>query len=247
MRAVLSLCLLAACAGHRVDVPIANEHDLAPGFEARPLIIPGERAGYLLHVAEVPVGRIEFTHGAVELRDGRPVSWINSLITSEEGIVDLVMSLRDDVSTCVDLETGIPVATRGSFVNLLSGRIDPDEDVEKPWPHQDRLHVNGHTLLLSLRGWDGRPGDRARTTLLSRTNANEVDLRFAGHEVISTELGPWPTVRVDGRIHGAASDGDDFLFSLWMADDASRAPLRLDSDTDLGLVASARIDSYSVP
>lgn len=248
MRAIVSVLLLAGCVARRVDgVDVANEVAPVRGFDAMPMLIPGERAEYLLSVLEVPVGGIHVDLGPIEVRDGRAVVWVTTLITSAGGIVDLVTTIRDEVSTCIDLETGIPVATRGSFVNLLSGRVDPEEHVEKPWGYQDRDHVNGHTLLLSLRGWDGAPGDRAHTTLLSRTNTNEVDLVFVGAEMLATELGSWPTVRVDGTIHGGASDGDPFHFSLWMTDDTSRAPLRLDSDTDIGLVASARIQTYLAP
>ncbi len=241
------ICVLAACTGRHVEPAPGNEADVSRVFDGTPMVIPGERASYLLHVLDVPVGGIAVDLGPIEERDGRAVVWVTTLITSEGGIVDMVTSIRDEVSTCIDLESGIPIATRGSFVNLLSGKVDPEEHVEKPWGYQDREHLNGHTLLLSLRNWQGAPGDRAHTTLLSRTNSNEVELTYVGPEPLQTELGAWPSVRVDGRIFGAASNGDDFLFSLWMTDDVSRAPLRLDSDTDIGLRASARIEQYLVP
>lgn len=237
--------LLTACVGRRVDVDVANQGDPAAVLGAQPRVIPGEVATYLLHVLEVPIGQVQMQVSAVEERDGLQVAWASSVIETA-GVLELVMTLRDEVSTLLDLSTGQPIATRGSFVELLTGRPDPDADVEVPWTHPADQH-NGHTLILALRGWDVAPGTRAVTTLLSRTNSNQVELRFVGSEILPTAIGSWPTVRVDGTILGASSEREPFHFSLWMADDTSRAVLRLDSDTDIGLVASARIIDYATP
>jgi hypothetical protein len=235
---------LAGCVGRRVDVEVGNEQDPAAVLGARPVMIPGEDAVYALTMLEMPIGVLEMRVGSVEERDGRPVAWVSTVIETD-GVVELVTSLRDEVSTLLDLGTGRPVATRGTFKELLTGRPDPDANVEAAWAYPEPDHHNGHTLILALRGWDATPGARAVTTLHSRTNRNEVEVVFVGGEDLPTALGQWPAVRVDGTIFGAASDGDPFHFSLWVADDTSRAVLRLDSDTDLGLVASARIVDYS--
>lgn len=246
MRA-LFLLPLAACAGPRAAPELANEVDSPRGYTGRPVVIPGERASYLVHVLEVPVGTIDVDVSPVERRAGVDVAWASTVIKSEGGIVDMVTTIHDQASTCFDVSTALPVATRGSFVNLLSGRVDPFEDDEVAWAWTDPIDHNGHTLLFSLRGWDAEPGERATIELHSRNNTHTTELRFVGREELQTELGPWPTVRVDGRILRASSDHEDFLFSLWMADDTTRAPLRLDSDTDIGLRASARIQQYLVP
>jgi hypothetical protein len=241
-----SVAVLAACAGRRVEVAGSAEDDPATAvLGAYPRVIPGEEATYVLHVLEVPIGRLAMQVGAVEDRDGQPVAWVSTVIETT-GVLELIVTLRDEVSTLLDLSTGRPIATRGTFVELLTGRPDPDAWVEAPWDKPEGQH-NGHTLILALRGWDPPPGTRAVTTLLSRTNSNQVELHFVGRELLATELGTWPVVRVDGTILGASSEREPFHFKLWMADDTSRAVLRLDSDTDIGLVASARITDYATP
>lgn len=240
-----ALAVLSACVGRHVEVDLGNEAVPAAVLGARPLVIPGEEALYELHVLEVPIGKVEMRIGAVEERDGAAVTWVSTVIETA-GVLELITSLRDEVSTLLDLSTGHPIATRGTFVELLTGRPDPDAGVEAAWPFQADHH-NGHTLILALRGWDAAPGTRAVTTLHSRTNSNQVELTFVGGEVVPTAIGQWPAVRVDGTILGASSEGDPFHFSLWMTDDTSRAVLRLDSDTDIGLVASARIVDYAAP
>jgi hypothetical protein len=242
----LALAGGSACVGRHVDADLGNQADPPSVLGARPVVIPGEEAVYALHVLEVPVGRVEMRVGPAEARDGQPAAWVSTVIETD-GALELVTSLRDEVSTLFDLTTGRPIATRGTFVELLTGRPDPDEGVEAPWAYPEPDHHNGHSLLLALRGWDAPPGTRAVTTLHSRNNSNRTELHFVGGEDVATAIGPWPAVRVDGTILGASSEGEPFHFSLWMADDTSRAVLRLDSDTDIGLVASARIVDYAAP
>jgi hypothetical protein len=242
----IALACAPACVGRRVDVDIGNEADPASVLGARPMVIPGEEAVYLLHVLEMPVGKVEMRVGNVGERDGVAVAWVSTVIETE-GVLEMITSLRDEVSTLLDVSTGRPIATRGTFVELLTGRPDPNEGVEAPWAYPELDHHNGHTLILALRGWNAAPGTRATTTLHSRTNSNRTEVHFVGGEDLTTDIGTWPAVRVDGTIFGASSEGEPFHFSLWMTDDTSRAVLRLDSDTDVGLVASARIVDYAVP
>ena len=242
----LAVASITACVGRRVDVEIGNEGDPASVLGERPMVIPGEEAIYLLHVLEMPIGKIEMRVGNVGERDGRAVAWVSTVIETE-GLLEMITALRDEVSTLLDVGTGRPIATRGTFVELLTGRPDPDEGVEAPWGYPEPDHHNGHTLILALRGWNAVPGSRAVTTLHSRTNSNQTEVVFVGGEDLQTSVGTWPAVRVDGTIFGASSEGEPFHFSMWMTDDTSRAVLRLDSDTDVGLVASARIVDYVAP
>jgi hypothetical protein len=54
-------------------------------------------------------------------------------------------------------------------------------------------------------------------------------------------------VRIEGAIANASSRGEPFHFVLWLADDWTRAVLRLDTETDFGEIASAQIVDYDAP
>jgi hypothetical protein len=240
----LGIVLVSACSRHRFE-PGAAAAPAAEALTAPDRSIPAEHGHYTLHVADVLIGRGEL-HVQPAEPDGdgdRGLVRVTSVIESD-GIADAFVEIRDEVSTVLDVATGMPVATRGGFVTLLTGRSDPGvaAGIDKPWTEEGH---NGHSLLFALRRWTAKPGARSAATLVSRAKDYRVDLVFRGRELLETALGTFPTLRIDGTIHGAASDGDPFHFVLWTADDPTRAILRLDTDTDFKVRASARIVEYS--
>jgi len=235
---------LSACRPHldsRVEPPTSTAAP-AQALDAPLFVVPGEEGSYGLFIRNVLVGRCELRSSAVEQRGHRLVR-VTSLVASD-GILDLVVDLHDEVSSLLDLDIGKPVETRGSFAGMLTGRPDPTASVDLPWNFSDH---NGHSLLIALRGWDADAGTRAVTTLVVRGFAHKVDLEFTGRETLATALGRLPAVRIDGAIEHASSRGAPFHFVLWLADDWTRAVLRLDTETDFGEIASARIADYSAP
>jgi hypothetical protein len=242
--ACIGIALVAACR-QRVDVepPVGRRASAGAALAAGVHLVPGELARYTLQVRDVVIGGCELRSGAVEDRDGRAVARISSVIESA-GVAELVVRLRDEVSTVVDLAIGRPIETRGSFTTLLTGGRDPDAEVDAPWLADDH---NGHSLLFALRGWDAVDGTRAVTRLVARGRAHRVDLHLAGREILLTALAPLPVVKIEGVIADASSRGEPFAFVLWVADDWTRAILRLDTDTDFGQIASARIVEYALP
>ncbi len=225
--------------GLKVDQPAAQVQPLA----ARAFVVPGEEGTYGLYVRGVLIGRCELRSGAVEPRDRRRVVRVTTVVASD-GVLDLFVKMRDEVSTLLDADTGMPVETRGSFAGMLTGKPDPTAQTDLAWPFPDH---NGHSLLLALRAWDADEGTRAVSRIVVRGRGHQVDLRFAGREMVSTPMGKLPSVRIEGVIHDASSRGEPFHFVIWMADDWTRAILRLDTETDFGEIASARIDDYSTP
>jgi hypothetical protein len=220
---------------HNVGATPAQTMELA----APTHLVPGEEGIYDLHIRGLRVGRCELRSGAVQNGKVQVTSVVQS-----DGLLDLVVSLRDEVSTLVDLGTGKPVSTRGSFAGMLTGKPDPTAQTELPWQF---VHHNGHSLLFALRGWDADAGTRAVTTLVVRGGSHRVDLLFARREVLHSAIGAVPAVRIEGAIEKASSRGEPFHFVLWLADDWTRAVLRLDTETDFGEIASARIVDYEAP
>jgi hypothetical protein len=241
--AIFVTSAVSACSRHRAEpsAPPAAAVE-APLTPPRDRAMPLEHGHYSLHVADVLIGRGELHVESAEPQGDRDVVRVTSVIQSD-GIVEAFVEIRDEVSTVLDTATGMPVATRGGFVTLLTGKPTDVGAVDEPWTASGH---NGHSLLFALRRWNAVPGARAVATLVSRSKDFHVDLVFAGREVLDTAIGSFPAVRIDGTIRGAASNGDPFLFHLWTADDPTRAVLRLDTDTDFGLTASARIVDYSV-
>jgi hypothetical protein len=243
MRALLPVLAIALCPGclrQQVDAPVAAQGGgaAAAAFGARLHLVPGEQGAYSLHLHDVLIGR-----GSLQVS---PIVEGRARVTTvfeSDGIVDVVVHLRDEVSTVLDLAAARPAFTRGGFVNLLTGGDAPEPDVDSPW---DKLDHNGHSLLLALRAWEAPPGSRAVAGLWSRGKVHTTDVWYVGHEVLDTALGPLPAVRVEGSIADASSRGEPFHFVLWCADDETRAILRLDTDTDIGQIASARIVAYSL-
>jgi hypothetical protein len=249
-RAFLTATLLAGCAGtvaHTAPTDISQ-----PGvtttdvgrLDVSPFVVPNEHSVFSLSYGGIEVGRIELRTGEPGIVDGRQAIIVWSE-TRSDGIVAVVVRLREQVLTTIDLGTGIPIARQGSFAGLFSGREGDFQAEAIPWAHTD-AH-NTHAAVAMLRAWDPVPGTRGSFTLVVEGQRNHVDVVAAGRELIDSDDGELPTVRIEGNVRGVGSGGEDRKFVIWFSDDRHRKLLRLDSETDYGGVLSLVLIRYDSP
>lgn len=247
LRALLmvGLCGCAGAVDHTAPAipaqPGATTTDVGT-LRLAPFIVPNEHSVYTLTYGGIEVGQIELRTGEAGRVDGRRAIIVWSE-TRSDGIVAVVVRLREQVITTIDLDTGIPIARQGSFAGLFSGHESDFQPEAIPWAHPD-AH-NTHAAVAMLRAWDPPPGTRGSFTMVVEGQRNRVDVVAAGRELIDSDDGELPTVRIEGIVRGVGRGGEDRKFVMSFSDDKHRALLRLDSETDFGGLLSLELIRYS--
>ena len=70
----------------------------------------------------------------------------------------------------------------------------------------------------------------------------QYEATFAGYENVRTSMGSVPAVRIRAEVYETSADGhigeklDDQRYTIWISNDASRRPLRMDVPHRLGRI-----------
>jgi len=270
----LLLVAIAACGGAAsgsrgpADVARTMQPDTAPPL-ASPAngLFPGESMTFTVAVGGVPCGEAALAVGAPGEVDGVRAIVVTSRVASA-GAARLVRVIEDDLTSTIDLVSGLPRAITADVVfgtrryhadGVFGGAV-----VDLAWHRNDgNLHHtrydfgnvdahDAHTAMAALRTWDGSAGDRRRLYVIGGRRIWRTDVTWTGRETIGTRLGNLTAVRLDGVSLRVTADlsldanVEPRTFTVWLSDDADRVPLRVVAHTELGDV-TIELTGYERP
>lgn len=231
-----------------------------------PFYLPGEQFQFEISFRGFVGARAVMAVGEPGTADERPVVILRSRIHST-GVAAVFKRVRDDVTSWIALDGGEPVFHRadvqfGSREAAIETRFGPGPfhiDVSRlgrsprtytqSIPRGHRAH-DVHSLLGTLRAWTVEPGTAAYAYVLSGRRIWHLTTTHMGHESIDAGLGSFEAVRIDAVAWRLDSDlqvdrdREPRLFRLWLADDGSKIPLRVEGITEHGTVRVDLVDYH---
>jgi hypothetical protein len=188
---------------------------------------------YQVALRGVTVGRVQVAVGQPGWVTGHRAIIVRSRGTSA-GFLSLVSNLRWELTTTLDLATGMPLHEIEE--SWLQAAGEPEHDrTDHDW---DDARYNLHAAAGALRAWHSQLG--ARTAFEVQIDQADIDVEMwdAAREYVPSAH--QPAVRYDGIAR------EKYHFSVWISDDAARVPLLLRTDTKWGAVAVELVD-YDPP
>jgi hypothetical protein len=238
---------------------------------ARTLFIPGERMEFEMSLHGIKLGRAHLAAGDPGDIDGKQIIIVRSQIEGS-GAVSIFKKVRDDVTSWVSVETGLPIYLKadvkfgekeaqietrfnhgaaGSFHVEYRRPGRPSRTLHQRMP-ENRAAFDGHSILGALRSWDGKVGEHAFFYVLSGRRLWQSTIRFTRREKIATAMGRVSAIRIDGvgkRLSSRLTEDKRKKprhYTLWLSDDAERRPLLVTGQTEFGDVKVELVD-YSRP
>ncbi len=229
---------------------------------------PGESMTFEVSLGGIVGGQAALAVGEPGTVDGKDAIVVRSQI-SAAGALALVKKVQDDLTTTIDLATGLPTTASADVVfGAKSYHHDARYDggkVELEWHQGDATKLrhnsydfspsvahDAHSAMASMRIWEGAPGEARRLYLVGGKRIWQTDMTWVGSETIGTRLGNQQAIRLDGvslrvtkRLTPEAGKKAR-TFSVWMSDDGDRAPLLVVAHTELGDV-KIELTSYERP
>jgi hypothetical protein len=230
MRTALVIATLAGCAQGLATSPKPDA--TASELAGQTFGVAGETIEYQVQLRGVIVGRVQVAVGQPGWVDGTRAIIVRSRGTSA-GFLSLIRDLRWELTTTLDMTTGLPLREIEESWLEVDGTPEHDRS-EREWHGQG---YNLHAAAGALRGWRSRAGQRASLDVTIDHFAIDVELWDAAREVLP---GPRPAVRYDGIAR------DKYNFSVWISDDEARVPLLLRTATTWGDV-TVELVSYDPP
>lgn len=185
------------------------------------------------------------------------------------GVLKLVKEVTEEVTTWVDLDTCAPfyrvsyekegkrevtIESRNETDHIAysAKRSDgKDETWSKPIPAGETIH-DSISVLGMLRAWNPREGERASYYAVSDLVISRHVATFAGYENVRTPMGSSPAMRFRVKVYEVSADGrvgkrlDDQRYTIWISNDSSRRPLRMDVPHRLARLSLEMVD-YEQP
>lgn len=223
MRAVLATVLAAGCTQGLAKTPKPDAATRTAALTAT-YGVAGEAMEYQVSLRGVTVGRVQVAVGQPGWVDGHRAIIVRSRGTSA-GFLSLVSNLRWELTTTLDLTTGVPLHEIEE--SWLQAAGEPEHDrTDHDWHGSE---YNLHAAAGALRAWHSQLGARIAFEVQIDQADLEVELWDAAREYVQSAH--QPAVRYDGIARSK------YHFSVWISDDAARVPLLLRTDTKWGAVA----------
>lgn len=231
----------------------------APRLEVPDLFfLPGEVFQWEVSFRGVTAGRAVMAVGEPGREGERDVLILRSRVESA-GVAAALSHVRDEITTWIGLDAGAPVlhhadirsADPEAMVQTEFGEGPFEIDVSRvgrsPRTYRQELPENYyahdiHSLLGALRAWQADPGDEGFAYLLSGRRIYHFTATYGEVESLSTKFGPVEAVRIDAIAWRLQSDLEvdpdrsPRELRLWLARDGTRAPVRIEADTEHGTV-----------
>jgi hypothetical protein len=196
--------------------------------------IPGERFEYNVSLLGLQVGLLRSAVGSLGEIEGRPAVIVRSR-GSSSGVLALVFSeLTYDLETTLVVGRSVPVRTVEESRVELDGEVLHHEREER---EDEIIRHDLHSFICALRDWRSRVGDRA-----------EFRLRVGGLNVKGTVWDARREYRASSHVDAIRYDGiahESYPFTVWISDDAARAPIAVQASTKWGVVV-VELVSYDV-
>jgi hypothetical protein len=236
--------------------------------EVRPKFLPGEAFTFEVTYKGIEGGRARMAIGEPAVVGDQRVLAVRADMESS-GLVAIVKSIKDDTSTWLDADTGLPIRsesdanTSGKRIQMVTTfdhgarRAETVLNKEGVVKKVGRRLPDGETYdpiaaMLVLRGWDAPVGTRGLMSSFSGRTLWRSELVVEGKEELKTSLGKRMAVRTSGVAYRITASGaidqrrKPRRFTVWVSDDEWRIPLRVTAFTEMGDVV-VQATSYDGP
>ena len=236
------------------------------------LFVPGESMRFELSLRGVLGGEAAIAVGQPGLVEGKRVLIVRSRVESA-GVVAMFKEVRDEVTSWIDLDTGLPLGhlanvkfgARESIIETrFAGGAGGSFHVEvrrngssaRRIYHQgmpaDQAAFDGHSVVGALRSWRADEGQHAYFYVLIGRFLWQNTIRFTSRERVRTRLGRHDAIRIDGVARRLTRDLREDpkkpprYYTLWLSDDERRLPLLVEGKTEYGSARAELVD-YQAP
>jgi len=269
---------LAACAANGAGAKSTGD---APPSLGPPIALPvvggvfrpGEAMRFELSLRGIVGGEASVAVGNPGIVDGKRVIIVRSR-TESAGVVAMFKEVRDEVTTWVDLDTGLPLEQKAAvkfgpkemmietkFAGGRAGSFDlavmrPGIEAAPRVAHQsmpaDIAAFDAHSVIGALRAWRPEEGQHAYFFALVGRHLWQNTVRFTQRERVRTRLGRFDALRIDGVARRLTRDLREDprkpprYYTLWMSDDDQHLPLQVTGKTEYGEV-KAELVEYTAP
>src|SRR5690606_33250755 len=248
-RAALML-LLCAC-GSRRGEPVVPAEANAVLPNGPPLVTPGERMSYRLEVGGMDLATYDMGVGNITTIGDRRAIVVQSHAKAKP-LVSMVTNIDDVYTSWIDVETGRPLRwtvaehdAKGQVREAADARFtERDGDHlpvqvqlagKEPTVETQKLSMpevwDYNALVIALRSWEAKPGSTTHAEVMRGRYLWHVAVTVKGEEHVSTDLGDFPALRIDGRSYRINRDGTrdttqaERDFKLWISNDDGRVPI----------------------
>ncbi len=233
---------------------------------------PGESMRFELSLRGIVGGEASVAVGSPGLVDGKRVIIVRSRVESA-GVVAVFKEVKDEVTTWVDLDTGLPLEHQASvkfgpkamtvetkFAGGSAGSFDvavtrSGSEVRRV-AHQsmpaDIAAFDAHSVIGALRAWRAEEGQHAYFFALVGRHLWQNTVRLTQHERVRTRLGRFDALRIDGVARRLTRDLREDprkpprYYTMWLSDDDQHLPLLVTGKTEYGEV-KAELVEYTAP
>lgn len=217
---------------------------------------------YKLSLQGVELATYSFAVGELAELAGKQVILVQGH-AKVSGFASFIATIDDRFTSWVDVATGRPLrfqtdeyasgsktdiehavvdlAARSGNTIPVTFHVNDSPPRDEPQTSSQPVAWDYNAFLLALRAWEGPPGSTLPIEVFRSRYLWHVDVTIHhGKEVIATELGDLPALRIDGRTYklsrkGARDpDSAERVFSMWISDDDGRVPLEIRATTDYG-------------
>ncbi len=266
------LAALAACnapATATAPAPGAVRAPAAALSVARPFLVPGETITWSVSFAGVEAAQARMAVGEVGGTDGHHEVVMRSEVRAA-GLLSLVSSSEESVTSWIDTATGVPTLTEYSTHSaqaveqsrITRGQGKATKSItttklgEGPRPPlilvQNLPAAAAHdqmSALATIRAWDAPPGTRATLWAYGGVQLWRTSIVVGTEDTLDTELGRMRArklVATSVRLKDDLSDDPrpPRSWSIWLSSDERRIPVRIEAHLDFGDVI-IRATSYA--
>jgi hypothetical protein len=216
--------------------------------------------GYSLSLGDMELATYDIAVGDLTEIAGKRAVVVQSHAKAV-GLVEAVANVDDHFTSWIDASNGRPLrwvvdefATKGTDRERTDARMyERTGDTvpihfhindQPPTPESQKVSTpdlwDFNAFLIALRGWEAPPGSTLSAEVLRSRFLWHVTMTVRDREMITTELGQFSALRLDGHTYKLGRDGakfpdtDERDFSIWISDDEDRVPLMNVARTDYG-------------
>jgi hypothetical protein len=276
--AIAQLATLSACAGSSAAASASRPRPESAAQPAGPPVpmaetpyfVPGETITWDVTFAGITGGRARLAIGQIGEERGKRMVVLRGEAESA-GVLSIVQESSDQISSWVDVASGLPTRTESSSTGFgkplmvhaerVSGAPVAEVDVWSSRAGDGGTHKQARlpnlqthdplSILLALRAWVAPRGGHATVYSLGGMRVWKNEFTVEGREDLDGPLGRRAAVRIAGKSTRISAQLTDDLsrpprtWQIWLSDDAQRLPLRFAAHTEYGDVI-ASLTSYTV-
>lgn len=235
------------------------------------VFLPGEEMRFELSLRGILGGEAALAVGQAGRVDGDRVIIVSSRVESA-GVVAMFRQVRDEVTTWIHLDTGLPIhhsahvrfgkkesfietkfagGKAGGFDVMVRGGREPAGSLTRVM-HQampaEQAAFDPHAVIGALRAWRPEEGQHAYFFVLVGRQLWQNTVRLTGRERRRTRLGEFEALRIDGVARRLTRDLREVpnkparYYTMWISDDATRLPLLIEGKTEYGDVKAELVE-----